>query len=144
VHAVVEHVVLPPERETARVKAGIHLAQLAGRSRIANRGLGVHRSFTRHAEPRGIDPDGADVFDIRSKEVGAGAIGGDLLGDRTAGRPDGQKQKHANSGRPAVRPSDRQGSTVTVVFDTCVRGIVIAWTGNEIVMLVESLDSPPR
>jgi hypothetical protein len=41
-----------------------------------------------------------------------------LTDGRPAGRPDGQKQEGAEPGP--------QGSTVTVVFDTCVRGIVIA------------------
>jgi hypothetical protein len=56
---------------------------------------------------------------VGGMEVGSGAVGGDLLRDgRTACRPDGQKQKRAEPGP--------QGSTVTVVFDTWVRGIVIA------------------
>ena len=117
--AIVEDVTLIPERQAARVEPGIDLLQSSFRSRIADGEFCIDRGVALHGQPRGIDPNGAGILNVRRKEIRVGAVGSDLLCDgRTARRSEGQQEEE--------RARVPQGRTVTVVFDTCVRGIVIA------------------
>ena len=126
-HAIVEDITLVREGQAARVEPGIDLPHSSFGSRIADGHFRVDRGVALHAQPRGIHPDGPGILDVRRKEIRGGAVGSDLLsGGRIARRPEGQERECCESGRPAARPTGRQGNTVTVVFDTCVRGIVIA------------------